>query len=86
MNKQAYWLFKQTTNTYWFQCSNCGYGAFDGWTGNQKQPETCPKCKAAMSEPPKQPCLDCIHLDPCGYCSFDSCKPYDEWKKLVGEK
>lgn len=86
MTEIAYWLFKQTTNVYWYQCSKCGYGAYDGWTCNQKQPDTCPNCGRKMEEAPKQPCIECVHLDPGGYCPFDQCKPYDEWKKMIGEK
>lgn len=47
--KKAEWIFEQNTNIYWYRCSNCNYGVYDGWDCNQYRLKTCPECKAEMT-------------------------------------
>lgn len=49
MKKQAQWIFDQNSYTFWYKCSNCGYGVFDGWDCNQHRSDNCPKCNAEMT-------------------------------------
>lgn len=47
--KTAEWVEDQNSYTFWYGCSNCGYGIFDGWECNQQKLKTCPECKALMT-------------------------------------
>lgn len=47
--KNAHWIEGQNSYTFWYECSNCGYGIFDGWDCNQVRHTKCPKCKASMT-------------------------------------
>lgn len=42
------WIFGQNSSTYWYMCSKCGWGKYDGYDWNQTQREVCPCCKSSM--------------------------------------
>jgi hypothetical protein len=48
--KIARWVYDENSYTFWYKCSRCNYGEFDGseCSANQTQYDTCPKCKSAM--------------------------------------
>jgi len=49
MMKKSHWVSEENSYTYWYTCANCGYGAYDGWEGNQRRFGFCPKCGRYMT-------------------------------------
>lgn len=47
--KRGEWVRKESENTYWFECSECGgYPMRDTWDGEGKLTDFCPRCGADM--------------------------------------
>lgn len=88
MMKKSNWVPEENSYTYWYTCPNCGYGAYDGWGGNQQQFDFCPKCGRCMTSLVPIECDSCNkYISSTGMCCHrdmefpfecivDGCKPH----------
>lgn len=69
LKRETHWKFWSNSWTYCYICPKCGFGSYDGWTGNQDKTEYCPKCGKHMFYMVPATCRTCEkNMEVLGMC------------------
>lgn len=74
--KTSQWIFNQNSWTCWYECPDCHFGTYDGWTCNQDKTEYCPKCGKKMFYLSPINCESCKYNSPAMCLEKDMSNPF----------